>query len=323
MSQQKIPQPNYTQTPNIFFDEVFKLLKEGELRVLLVLARQTFGWHKSADRVSLSQLATKTGMERSRVCKSLGSLIEKGLVQKFKFGEKGKERCYYTLVVETPEQEKVDPTDGVETEEEMALISNISYQCPKDTGVVSLGHQTSVFRTPTKETPKENVQNKQQQRARPSGSSPPSLAETAAASSKTKQKDVVVYSSLKTVDISEKDKIEICSMYKEDQVSHAVSWCFHPLTKINKGVVPALKWACKTKPDLPKSADERSLLNRKYALKYDEVKNGQNYVMALSSCVEIVYPGSPKSFVLNYDENGFVDQFQNALRKSGFKILME
>jgi len=61
----KMPQPNFTQTPNEFFDAIAKTLKEGELRVLLVIMRQTFGWRKEWDRISLSQLATKTGMERS------------------------------------------------------------------------------------------------------------------------------------------------------------------------------------------------------------------------------------------------------------------
>ena len=80
----KIQPPNYTQSPNVFFDEIFKELKEGELRVILVIIRQTFGWHKPADKISFSQLSEKTGMERKSVCRSLNSLIEKGLITKKK-----------------------------------------------------------------------------------------------------------------------------------------------------------------------------------------------------------------------------------------------
>lgn len=156
----KIPTPNYTQSPNVLFDEVFKTLKEGELRVVLVLIRQTFGWHKLADRISLSQMAEKTGMERKSVARSLLSLIEKGLVEKFKFGKSGQQRCYYSLALEKDPEEEVNPSDGIETEEEMALFSNKSDQCPKDTPLVSLGHPPSVFRTPTKEThQKKHIQN--------------------------------------------------------------------------------------------------------------------------------------------------------------------
>lgn len=147
----KISPPNYTQSPNICYDEIFKTLKEGELRVILVIIRQTFGWHKPADRISLSQLAEKSGMERKSVCRSLNSLIEKGLVIKNKFGDPGKERCYFSLAVENTDIKEKE-LDELMTEEEMALISNNSYQCPKDTPPVSKGHPPSVLKTPTKET---------------------------------------------------------------------------------------------------------------------------------------------------------------------------
>ncbi len=147
----KIPAPNYTQSPNILFDEIFKTLKEGELRIILVLMRQTFGWHKSFDRISLGQLADKTGMERSSVARSLRPLLEKGLVIKKKFGIKGKEKCYFSLLIEETERDKIYDDDDI-SEEEMDLISNNSYQCPKDTTPVSQRHYPSVLKTPTKET---------------------------------------------------------------------------------------------------------------------------------------------------------------------------
>lgn len=127
--------PNYTQTPNEFFDEIAKTLKEGELRVLLVIMRQTFGWgNKQWDRISLSQFVEKTGMEEKSVCRSLQSLIEKKLVVKHKEGPIGREKVWYSLVVENPaEFEK--PIDD----------SNNSYPCPKDRG-------TPVLKTDTKET---------------------------------------------------------------------------------------------------------------------------------------------------------------------------
>ena len=133
-----LPAPNYTQAPNLFFDEIFKNLTEGELRVVLVLVRQTFGWHKQYDRISLSQMAEKTGMARTSICRSLNSLLAKGIVQKKKIGDPGKERCFYTLSVEAIQQEPLDPDDGIESEEEMALFSNNFDQSPKETPPVSL-----------------------------------------------------------------------------------------------------------------------------------------------------------------------------------------
>jgi phage replication O-like protein O len=134
------------------FDEIFKTLNEGELRVVLVLVRQTFGWHKSFDRISLSQLAEKTGMVRTSVCRSLSTLIEKGLVIKKKFGSIGQLRCYYSLAMEEMTSEKEDPSEGIESEEEMAIISNNSDQSPKETRVVSQRDQGSLLKRHTKET---------------------------------------------------------------------------------------------------------------------------------------------------------------------------
>jgi hypothetical protein len=36
----QVPAPNYTQAPNSFFDDMAKTLKEGELRVLLIIERK-------------------------------------------------------------------------------------------------------------------------------------------------------------------------------------------------------------------------------------------------------------------------------------------
>lgn len=134
--------PNYTQTPNEFFDEVAKTLKEGELRVLLVIMRQTFGWHKQWDRISLSQLERKTGMCRDAVNNSLKSLIKLGLIEKKKEGPKGQEKCWYQLVVEGSDVDDVLPSDGDESIED----SNKSYQSSKET-------PPSRLKRPTKETP--------------------------------------------------------------------------------------------------------------------------------------------------------------------------
>jgi phage replication O-like protein O len=138
--------PNYTQIPNRLLDEQIPFLKEGELRVLLVIMRQTFGWHKEYDRLSLSQLSHKTGMQKKSVCRSIEGLLDRGLIDKIKEGENGREKCYYALALHG---HKLDP--------EIDDDSNNSYQCPKDT-------PPSVLKTPTKETPtkekKKNIKKK-------------------------------------------------------------------------------------------------------------------------------------------------------------------
>ena len=127
--------PNFTQVPNKLFDEMLPTLKEGELRVLMIVMRQTFGWgNKEWDRISLSQLMKKTGMERMAVCRAVKSLVQKGIMSKKKEGVRGSEQVSYSLIVQNPEnlQDSIDD-------------SNNSYQYPKNT-------PPSILKIPTKET---------------------------------------------------------------------------------------------------------------------------------------------------------------------------
>ena len=59
--------PNYTQLPNTLLDIHMPHMKEAELRVVLAIARSTFGWHKTQDKLSISQLMEKTGLTRQGV----------------------------------------------------------------------------------------------------------------------------------------------------------------------------------------------------------------------------------------------------------------
>ena len=120
-----IKAPNYTQLPNELFDEWLPDLGLGEIKVLMVIMRKTFGWHKTRDRISLTQLEKHTGLGRRHILKAVKTLSEKRLISKIKEGINGSQVTYYELVVDED--------------------SNNLYQCPKDT-------PPSVLKTPTKET---------------------------------------------------------------------------------------------------------------------------------------------------------------------------
>jgi phage replication O-like protein O len=320
----RIPAPNYTQSPNVCFDEIFKTLKEGELRVMLVIIRQTFGWHKPFDRISLNQLAEKSGMERKSVCRSLNSLMAKGMVFKRKEGMPGEEKCWYGLIIDEVPQDKVDPSDGYETEEDAAEFSNNSYQCPKDTRPVSLGHQTSVLKTPTKETnPKETIQKKQQQDAVPAAAffNSSNQKQPLQAHEKPAQPVPPNHSCLLAVDIPECDKTEISRRYDEATVKNAIAWATHPTTKLTKGLAPAIKWACANNPQVPKNKEDEYHANLAYAKKYDNLENEYARVDVLRSHVEIISKRCQKDpYIISYEEKGFKDQINSALRKFGFSI---
>ncbi len=129
----RITAPTFTQTPNDLFDHWLPHLGEVELKVLLVIMRKTFGWHKTRDRISISQLTTLTGSIPKNVISAVRSLIEKGIVIKSVEGPIGKQVTYYEMVVHED--------------------SNNSYPCRIDSGtpVESTGG-TPVKLTVTKET---------------------------------------------------------------------------------------------------------------------------------------------------------------------------
>ncbi len=95
----RITAPTYTQTPNDLFDHWLPHLTHVELKVLLVIMRKTFGWHKVRDKISLSQLEKLTGSTQTSVSNAIKSLIEKGVIKKEIVGILGKEEVYYELIV--------------------------------------------------------------------------------------------------------------------------------------------------------------------------------------------------------------------------------
>ena len=53
-----------------------------ESRVLWVLWRKTYGWHKRSDRISISQFSMGTGIARRHIHKTLQRLVDRNIVTK-------------------------------------------------------------------------------------------------------------------------------------------------------------------------------------------------------------------------------------------------
>ncbi len=83
MRKVRILPPNYTQVPNILF-EIMHDLKEAELRVILAVARKTFGWHKKTDRISFSQMMKMTGLSHRGVWLGVRDAEARGLLLRTK-----------------------------------------------------------------------------------------------------------------------------------------------------------------------------------------------------------------------------------------------
>ncbi|MBK6545745.1 MAG: replication protein [Saprospiraceae bacterium] len=76
-----------TQVPNILFDKYLPNLSESELKIILIIIRQTAGWintktgfRKSKDRLSISQFISKTNLSRRVVSSTISKLVNKGLI---------------------------------------------------------------------------------------------------------------------------------------------------------------------------------------------------------------------------------------------------
>lgn len=101
-----------TQVPNSLFDVHLPQLTESELKLLLVVIRQTTGWidkknggRKLRDRISQWQFRQKTGLSKRVITLAIQSLCTKGLLTVTDFKEvkqrlpqdrKGKKFLYYS-----------------------------------------------------------------------------------------------------------------------------------------------------------------------------------------------------------------------------------
>jgi biotin operon repressor len=103
-----------TPVPNVIFDVFLKELNSTELKVLLVVIRQTLGWadrrgrygRKETDWISGSQLREKTGSSKRAITSAIDCLVRKRIIQveddrgrvlDHPLERKGKTRLYYRL----------------------------------------------------------------------------------------------------------------------------------------------------------------------------------------------------------------------------------
>jgi hypothetical protein len=81
MGASKKDSKNFTKLPNNFFILATQM-KEAELRVTLVIARETFGWHRKTAELSFSYFMTLTGLTRQGVSNGLTEGLERGTIQR-------------------------------------------------------------------------------------------------------------------------------------------------------------------------------------------------------------------------------------------------
>lgn len=72
--------PNFFQCPNVLIDKFMSELSGSDLKCYLTIIRQTTGWHKKEDRISISQFVNFTGLSNRSVIDSCRRLVSFGLI---------------------------------------------------------------------------------------------------------------------------------------------------------------------------------------------------------------------------------------------------
>jgi len=73
----------YTSIANEILEHLFLAgINGSEYRILLVVIRKTYGFQKKRDRISLTQFQKNTLMKRTKVVKTIQSLLEKKIILK-------------------------------------------------------------------------------------------------------------------------------------------------------------------------------------------------------------------------------------------------
>lgn len=93
--------PNHTQTPNSFFDDTLRKTESmSELKIVLAIIRQTFGWHQDEGRISLSRFQELTGLSRQGALDGIRAAKEHGIIADRREGQ----NIYYRLLVNDLDQ---------------------------------------------------------------------------------------------------------------------------------------------------------------------------------------------------------------------------
>jgi phage replication O-like protein O len=288
----KISPPNYTQTPNDLFDRWLPHLGEAELKVLLVIMRKTFGWHKKRDRISITQLSDITGLLRETVISATKSLQSKGMIIKDVIGPIGKQETHYELVI---------------TED-----SNNSYQSVKPTPLVGLDPLGSTDSQKKASYTKETAAKEK---------------ETAAAFSKQtnskknkKSTEDHIYECLIDLDLIRSEKIQLTRLNIEKRMIEAVK-----LSKSKKippdNLAGFLHWASTNAIKCPEPIEDTTKENKEHA---EHVKkkfsHSSIFIETLSKGIEFVFYGVQKDpIVINYSERDFKQKLENCIKTLCFK----
>lgn len=81
-----VDKPNYTQIPNAILDNMATMTMP-EVCVVMAICRQTFGWHKKSEKLSVAQLQALTGFSKHTVLDALDAALRDGWIMRKPAGQ--------------------------------------------------------------------------------------------------------------------------------------------------------------------------------------------------------------------------------------------
>jgi len=71
----------YTKIANDILEGILLAdLNKEELKIVMAIIRKTYGWNKKTDKISFSQLATLTGIDRRHISRGVKSLLYRDFI---------------------------------------------------------------------------------------------------------------------------------------------------------------------------------------------------------------------------------------------------
>lgn len=143
----------FTKTPNFIF-EIMPQLSPAEFKVIMVVVRQTCGYHKEIDAISLTQFMQATALSRQGVLNAIASLVEKGFLVKCTIGNTFK----YSVKIVNSVDQSTELTGLLSRPE---LVNSVDQFAPKLVNSVDL--QKKVFKEKKRNTATQSAHKAQRQ----------------------------------------------------------------------------------------------------------------------------------------------------------------
>jgi phage replication O-like protein O len=316
----------FTKTPNDLSDHWLPFLKEGELKVLVVIMRKTIGYGKKVDWISLSQLEKFTGLARKTILDSVESLLSKGLIIKNLIGKKGSQKTYYEVVTDwKPPRESIDfkreEVQIVPSQDQVQIVPT-----KNDLNQVQVIHELGTIC---------NLQKKTNKRKETTTTEPvekttiePKASESVVVSSTSKKQTTKQeqpsksYDLLQSLNITPAKKSEICKAHTEEEIQKVLDYItspdFKPIKSLEHEFFNFLKFpeqipAFLMPEDIETNKNNAHKIEQYFESKVGRIHVGPNYLEFYSDGQASIVT------IIKFDENAFVDKVNAALKKYRFR----